>query len=225
MLIKRRKAMVDNSGTPPINVDYFEDLTGTIDSDRSESPGSASGEHIGRRIQKIREQKGISLTDLSHLTGFDKDLLQEIEKGDVSPQLGMVIKLSKALDSALERLISDEGQKLYTVTRHEERKIVSRTTTSRGRRSAYTYMSLAAEVKGRHMEALMVELEEMTDSERSVHAGEEFIYVVDGVVALHIGEEHFELREGDSAYYLSTTEHLVSAKGGKAKILAVIYSQ
>ena len=216
--------MAEGNAKPPINVDYFEDLTGKIDTGGTEDPGSIPCDQIGLRIQKIREQKGISISDLSQLTGFEKELLEEIEKGYVCPQLGTVIKLSKALDSALERLISEEGRKLYAITRRNERKIISRTTTSKGHRPAYTYMSLAPEVKGRHMEALMVELEEMSAEETSVHAGEEFIYVLDGVVALQIGEESFELEPGDSAYYLSTTAHLLSAKGGKAKILAVIYS-
>jgi quercetin dioxygenase-like cupin family protein len=217
--------MSNGDPKPPINVDYFEDLTGKIEPGKCEAGGAAPCDQIGRRIQKIREQKGISISDLSQLTGFDKQMLQDIEKGDVCPQLGTVIKLSKALDSALERLIGDEGRKLYAVTRRDERKVIARTTTSHGHRPAYTYMSLAPEVKGRHMEALMVELEEMSDEETSVHAGEEFIYVLDGVVALQIGDEHFELKPGDSAYYLSTTAHLLSAKGGKAKILAVIYSE
>lgn len=216
--------MSEGDAKPPINVDYFEDLTGKIEPGKTEPVSAAPCDQIGRRIQKIREQKGISIDHLSHLTGFDKEMLQDIENGQVCPQLGTAIKLSKALDSALERLISDEGHKLYSVTRRDERKIISRSTTSRGHREAYTYMSLAPEVKGRHMEALKVELEEMPDQEASVHAGEEFIYVLDGVVALHIGDDHFELNPGDSAYYLSTTRHLISAKGGKAKILAVIYS-
>jgi quercetin dioxygenase-like cupin family protein len=216
--------MSDGDAKPPINVDYFEDLTGKIEHGASEPGGAAPCDQIGRRIQKIREQKGISIEQLSQLTGFDKEMLQQIEAGDVCPQLGTVIKLSKALDSALERLISDEGHKLYAITRRDDRKIISRTTTSRGNRAAYTYMSLAPEVKGRHMEALIVELEQIGDQASSVHAGEEFIYVLEGLVALHIGDEHFDLKPGDSAYYLSTTEHLLSAKGGKAKILAVIYS-
>ena len=216
--------MSHGEAKPPINVDYFEDLTGKIEHGASEPGGAAPCDQIGRRIQTIREQKGISLEELAQLTGFDKEMLQQIETGEVCPQLGTVIKLSKALDSALERLISEEGHKLYAITRRDERKIISRTTTSRGNRAAYTYMSLAPEVKGRHMEALMVELEQIGDQAASVHAGEEFIYVLEGLVALKIGEEQFDLQPGDSAYYLSTTEHLISAKEGRAKILAVIYS-
>ena len=212
--------MSNDRSTPPINVDYFEDLTGKI------APGAESPcEQIGTRIQKLREKKGLSLNELSQLTGFDREMLENIEKGDVCPQLGTVIKLSKALDSALQRLISDEGKHLYIVTRKDEHKVVSRSTSQRGQRAAYTYMSLAPEVKGRHMEPLMVELEAQSDEAHSVHEGEEFIHVLQGTVILEIGDDHFELNPGDSAYYLSTTPHLIAAKADKAKILAVVYSQ
>ena len=75
------------------------------------------------------------------------------------------------------------------------------------------------------MEALIVDLEEMPDEERSVHGGEEFIYVLNGQVTLDIADDHFVLDPGDSAYYLSTTPHVVAARGGTARILAVIYSE
>jgi len=205
---------------PPINVDYFEDLTGDI-----ASCDDACREQIGDRIRKLREEKGLTLIDLSRLTGFDAAMLAEIERNAISPQLGTIIKLSKALDSALQRLLSGEGHKLYAVTRKDERRVVSRSSAARSARAAYTYMSLAPEVKGRHMEALLVELEAVPDEERSVHAGEEFIYVLEGQVLLYIGDERFELQPGDSVYYLSTTPHLLTALEGIAKVLAVIYSE
>jgi quercetin dioxygenase-like cupin family protein len=66
-------------------------------------------------------------------------------------------------------------------------------------------------------------LEEAPDQERSVHDGEEFIYVLEGAVSLDIGDDHFDLEPGDSAYYLSTTPHLIAAASGQAIILAVLY--
>jgi len=203
---------------PHINVDFFEDLTGDI----SESP-RAGVDEIGKRIRILREEKGISLDELSNLTGFDVELLSNIENNIVQPQLGTVIRLSKALDSAFGRLISGIGNRIYSITRKDEQKVVSRSTAKKGQKQVYTYKSLAPEVKGRHMEALIVQLEENPDKEVSVHDGEEFIYVLDGVVVLNIGEETFDLKPGDSAYYLSTTPHLVASKKGKATILAVLY--
>jgi transcriptional regulator with XRE-family HTH domain len=203
---------------PHINVDYFEDLTGDI-----RPSGKKTVEEIGGRIKSLRESKGLSLDELSHMTGFEVELLAGIESQEIQPQLGTVIKLSKALDSALSRIISGVGSGMYSVTRKNERKQVARSTSGKGKKKLYSYQSLAPEVKGRHMEALMVALEENPEQEMSVHDGEEFIYVVDGIVSLKIGEESFDLEPGDSVYYLSTTPHSISAKTGIANILAVVY--
>ena len=203
---------------PHINVDFFEDLTGDID-----KSAQTAVEAIGDRIKVLRKEKGLSLDELSKMTGFDVELLSNIETSKVQPQLGTIIKLSKALDSAFGRLVSGVGDKLYSITRKHEQKIVSRSTARKGQKQVYVYKSLAPEVKGRHMEALIVQLEENPDKEMSVHDGEEFIYVLDGVVVLNIGEDSYELEPGDSAYYLSTTPHIVAAKSGKATILAVLY--
>lgn len=210
--------METKNKTPHINVDFFEDLTGDI----SESTREGI-EEIGKRIRNLREEKGLSLDELSHMTGFDVEFLSNIETNKVQPQLGTVIKLSKALDSAFGRLISGVGDRIYSITRKDEQKIVSRSTSRKGKKQVYLYKSLAPEVKGRHMETLIVQLEENPDEEFSVHDGEEFIYVLDGIVVLDIGEDTFDLEPGDSAYYLSTTPHLVASKKGKATILAVLY--
>ncbi|MBU2511918.1 XRE family transcriptional regulator [bacterium] len=210
--------MKKDDQVPHINVDYFSDLTGDV---------ALSGEHsveaIGEKIFKLREEKGISLDELSNMTGFDIDVLASIEKNELQPQLGTIIKLSQALDSAFGRLISGVGTKLFSITRRNEAKTISRSTSRKSKKQIYTYKSLAPEVKGRHMESMIVQLEENPDDEPSIHEGEEFIYVLAGMVSLKIAEDQFDLEPGDSVYYLSTTPHLIAAKEGKATILAVIY--
>jgi transcriptional regulator with XRE-family HTH domain len=210
--------MEEKSRKPFLDIDFFENLTGDI-------PAKASKgvEDVGQRIRKIREEKGLSLEELSRLTGFDVEFLSSLEKNEAQPQLGTVIKLSKALDSAFGRLVSGVGDKLYSITRKSERRTVSRSTSKTGKKQLYTYKSLAPEVKGRHMEALIVQLEADPEKEVSVHEGEEFIFVLDGIVVLEIGDEKFELEPGDSVYYLSTTPHHIAAKNDKATILAVLY--
>ena len=205
---------------PYINVDFFEDLTGEI----RHSKAGAAPLDIGKRIKTLREEKGVSLETLSSMTGFEVELLEQIETGQVQAQLGTLMRLSKALEGAFGRLVSDVGDRLYAITRKDERKVVSRSTRRKGARQAYTYMSLAPEVKGRHMEALVVELESDPDQDASVHEGEEFIFVLEGEVMLKIGDERFDLTPGDSAYYLSTTPHLITAAHDRAVILAVIYN-
>ncbi len=212
--------MQKDNNTPHINVDFFEDLTGDI------LKASGKGvEAIGERVKRLREEKGLTLDELSNLTGFEVEFLKRIENNEVKPQLGTIMRLSKALDSAFGRLVSGVGNKLYSITRKDEQKIISRSTSKKGQQKAYTYKSLAPEVQGRHMEALIVQLETLSEPEPSFHDGEEFIYVLDGTVSLRIGEDAFDLEAGDSAYYLSTTPHIIMAKEDRATIIAVLYQQ
>ena len=201
-----------------LNIDFFADLTGDIPA----APEKGIDD-IGERIRRIRQEKGLSLEELSRLTGFEVDFLASMEKNEAQPQLGTVIKLSKALDSAFGRLISGVGDQLYSITRKDERRTVSRSTSQAGNKQVYVYKSLAPDVKGRHMEALLVQLSEVPEKEISIHEGEEFIFVLDGVVLLEIGDDAYELEPGDTAYYLSTTPHHISAKSGKATFVAVMY--
>jgi len=212
--------MDDKERKPPINVDYFEDLTGEI-----AATGETQVEGVGERLGVLRKEKDISLEELSKLTGFDVDFLSDIEQNKVQPQLGTSIRLSKALDSAFGRIVSGQGDKLYSVTRKNEKVKINRSTSQKGSQEVYTYMSLAPDVKGRHMEALIVELKENPDEAMSVHAGEEFIYVLNGIVSLKIGADTFDLEPGDSVYYLSTTPHLIAAKKDEATIIAVLYGK
>ena len=210
--------MHEKTKKPHFDFDFFEDLTGDIP---LEPPKSV--DDVGERIIKIREEKDLTLEEISKMTGFDVTFLSKIENKEVQPQLGTMIKLSKALDSAFGRLVSGVGDKLYSITRKDERRTISRSTSKKSKKKVYTYKSLAPDVQGRHMEAFLVQLEEDPDKETSLHEGEEFIFVLDGEVILEIGEDKFELEPGDSAYYLSTTAHHIAAKKGKATIVAVMY--
>jgi quercetin dioxygenase-like cupin family protein len=210
--------MKPNGRKSVFDIDFFENLTGDI-----AAPSAKDIEDIGTRIRAIREEKGASLEDLSRLTGFEVAFLSGIESNQVQPQLGTMIKLSKALDSAFGRLVSGTGDRLYSITRKSERRAAARSTSKTGKKHLYSYKSLAPGVKGRHMEALLVQLLTATEKDISVHDGEEFVFVLDGTVILEIGGERFELEPGDSAYYLSTTPHLIAAKEDKATILAVLY--
>ena len=210
--------MHEKTKKPHFDFDFFEDLTGDIP---LEPPKSV--DDVGERIIKIREEKDLTLEEISKMTGFDVAFLSKIENKEVQPQLGTMIKLSKALDSAFGRLVSGVGDKLYSITRKNERRTISRSTSKKSKKKVYTYKSLAPDVQGRHMEAFLVQLEEDPDKETSLHEGEEFIFVLDGEVVLEIGDDKFVLEPGDSAYYLSTTAHHIAAKKGKATIVAVMY--
>lgn len=199
--------------------DYVSELTGDVSSTPKDEVS------IGERIRQIRTEKGLSLEALAEKTGFDLSLLQDIESSNIQPQLGTVMKLSRALDKAVGGILFGSSEKAYCVTRKGDRKVISRSTDQKGKKQVYTYHGLAPNVQGRHMEPLMVELAENVEGAVSSHEGEEFIFVLDGIVLAQLGEDRIELSPGDSLYYLSQTPHRIAAKKKNAKILAVLFGQ
>jgi quercetin dioxygenase-like cupin family protein len=181
---------------------------------------------MGMRIKKARDNRGLSRFDIYLRTNIDVDLLSQIEEGKVTPPLGTVIKLAKALDLRMGYFISGEEGKAYTIVRRDDRAVTSRYDPTREKHYGYGFESLAPHKSDRHMEPFLVTLEPSeTEEERSTHDGQEFIFVLNGQMEVRLGEEIHILEAGDSIYYDSTVPHLVKCHGKETtKILAVIYT-
>ncbi len=197
--------------------DYIEEISSKLDSVEVKQPGIL----IGEKIRNIREAKGLSIDEVAKKTGFSKELLEDIESGKVSPPLGMIVKLSKALDTMVANLFTQLGEKNYCVIRVKEQKVIPRASSTGYN---YKYIPLASGLKEMNMEPFIVKLMPNNKEEKSVHDGEEFIYVLDGQVKVIIGDKVEILNMGDTIYYLSSVPHFITTNTDKpALILAVIY--
>jgi quercetin dioxygenase-like cupin family protein/DNA-binding XRE family transcriptional regulator len=181
---------------------------------------------MGMRFKEARESRGLSIFDIYLRTNIDVEQLSQIEEGKVIPPLGTVIKLAKALDIKIGYLVSGEEEKVYTIIRKDDRKVISRYDSSKEKQYGYEYESLAPHKTDRHMEPFLVTLEPSeTEHERSTHDGQEFIFVLQGKMEVRLEDEIHILEPGDSIYYDSTVPHLVKCHNKETtKILAVLYT-
>ena len=182
---------------------------------------------VGEKIKQLREVKGLSLKEVADLTGFSTALLSQMENHLVSPSLGTIVKLARALDIKVGDFFGEIGGEPFTIVRKDERKTVSRFGSTDGVRYGYSYESLGFDKKDRHMEPFIVTLEPATlkTSKVSSHEGEEFIYVLEGEMEVIFGNHADVLFPGDSIYYDSTIPHRVQCHQEKStKILAVLYT-
>ncbi len=182
---------------------------------------------VGEKIKTLREQKGLLLKDVADRTGFSSALISQMENHLVSPSLGTLIKLAKALDVKVGDFFGESHEDPYTIVRKDEQKTVSRFASKEGVKYGYSYGSLGFDLKNRHMEPFIVTLEPATikTSKTSTHEGEEFIYVLEGEMEVILGNHRDVLYPGDSIYYDSTIPHRVQCHQERnTKILAVLYT-
>lgn len=182
---------------------------------------------VGQRVRAVRQKRGLTLEDVSRRTDLDVGLLASIEDGAVVPPLGTVIKLARALEMKMGYFISGQENRPFTIVRSHDRKVVSRYDSNKGKRYGYEYISLAPHKVDRHMEPFIVVLAPAeTEEDRSTHDGQEFIYVLEGAMAVYLEDQRYVLETGDAIYYDSTVPHLVKCHGDKpARILAVLYTE
>ena len=182
---------------------------------------------VGEKIKKLREEKGVTLQQLAELTGFSSAIVSQIENHMVSPPLGTLIKISRALEVEIGYFFEEVREAPYTIVRGDERKKISRVASKMGKKYGYSYEALAFEKKARHMEPFLVTLEpaSMQDQHSYSHEGEEFIYVMEGKMEVQLGDHKDVLEPGDCIYFDSRIPHRVSCcDGPETKLLAVIYT-
>ena len=182
---------------------------------------------VGEKIKSLREQKGLSLKDMADRAGFSTALISQMENHLVSPSLGTLIKLAKALDVKVGDFFGEIQEEPYAIVRKDERKTVSRFASKEGVKYGYSYESLGFEKKNRQMEPFIVTLEPATikNSKTSTHDGEEFIYVLEGEMEVILGNHRDVLYPGDSIYYDSNVPHRVQCHQERiTRILAVLYT-
>jgi transcriptional regulator with XRE-family HTH domain len=182
---------------------------------------------IGEKVRELREKKGLSLQDMANRTGYTSALLSQVENHLISPPLGGLIKIAKALEVRVGTFFGEEPRESYAIVRRDERKHISRYASKEGVSYGYAYESLGFDKKDRQMEPFLVTLEPATvKSEKlSTHDGEEFIFVLEGEMEAILGGHKDVLHPGDSIYYDSTIPHKVQChRDLPTKILAVIWT-
>ena len=182
-------------------------------------------ESLGDRIRRVREMRGLTVKDLSSRTAIDIGILERTESGETIPALGQLVRLGRALDMKMGYFVSPGIEKSMTVVRKDERRPISRYGETKSMQYGYFYESLAPEKADRLMEPFIVTLVPTAAEELSTHAGQEFLYVLEGEMKVQVGDRVDILKLGDAVYYDSSQPHFVRCVGTKVtKILAVLYT-
>ncbi len=181
--------------------------------------------YIGERVQKLREAQGLTQQEVCKLAGLEISQLQAYEEGSAVPSVGVVINLSRILGSKFEGLLHGGGTVSESIT-------ICRSGTSYGGQQGnteqgYAYGTLTRPgTVGHVMEPFMLSFDPQAPKGAPItHDGQEFVYVVEGVVELFYDGKNYQLKKGDSAYLNSSLSHRFHGLGDSpAQILAVVSS-
>jgi transcriptional regulator with XRE-family HTH domain len=180
-------------------------------------PARKKKQPLGKRIQKLRRERKMTLNDMANETGLAKNLISKLEKGEVIPPVAVILQLSRALEIDSSLLLSEEKEKLG---RKKDEDYVKRT-------KDYSYETLTPEARHKHLKAFKVFIDPKS-AHKGVsyqHLGEEFIYVLKGKIEVMVGENKNSLGLGQSIHFNSSIVHKLKNVGNtKAELIVVLYT-
>jgi transcriptional regulator with XRE-family HTH domain len=157
---------------------------------------------LGATIRTLRQARHLTLRDVAERAGVTESFLSQVERDVASPSIATVHRIARALDLSIAQLFANDGD-TGRVVRKEAR-----------RRIAYQGLKAVDEfLTGNNATRLQLILSTIepgggTGAEPYTHdSDEEVALVLDGILDVWVGDEHYVLREGDTITFPSRLPH------------------
>lgn len=183
---------------------------------------------VSEKIRTLMNDRNVCIQDLSQRSGLTENAINIVLNSDKIPSLAPLIKIARGLGVRPGTFLDDSEQLGPVVCRKSDNSQPATFSSQLSEQNSHlAFYTLAGNKSGRHFEPFVIDIfpSENKDLTLSSHEGEEFLYVLSGSILVNYGKENIILNEGDSIYYDSIVDHLVSsADNQSAKILAVVYT-
>jgi transcriptional regulator with XRE-family HTH domain len=185
-------------------------------------PQDTQRQEFGHRIRRLRNDMGWTLSELANRSGLAISTISKAERGIIALTYDRLSLLAAGLGVDMSAFFTDTGEPFdpgsFSVARKGE--------FERQETPNYVYEMLFPKVWNKSMRPMMGTLKarELHQFDEFVsHPGQEFLFILDGAVTVHLeGRDPVHLTAGDSAYFDSAVGHLYASDGDKdARILVV----
>ena len=159
--------------------------------------------NMRQKVKQLRKLKGLSILQLSEISGVSTGLISQIERDLVVPTVVSIWRIAKALDTNVGFFFENIEKKTGIVIRQGQHKLII---TNNGNR---IYQILSPDDKNHMIDFAKITLKggQAYEKEELFHEGEECAYVLKGTLTLQLNGQYYEVREGDSIYFQSSIPH------------------
>jgi transcriptional regulator with XRE-family HTH domain len=151
---------------------------------------------VGPRLRSLRADKGVTLAELSELTGISVSTLSRLESGQRRPALELLLPLARVHGVPLDELVGapETGDPRIHLRpmKHRDQTILP-LSRGGGGLQAFKHLISASVPEG--------------EPDPKVHEGYEWLYVLRGRLRLVLGQHDLVLSAGEAAEFDTRTPH------------------
>ncbi len=167
---------------------------------------------IGQKLKELRVLKGLTQEELADRAELSKGFISQLERDLTSPSIATLTDILQCLGTNLTEFFSAETEE-QVVFGNEDYFVKTDTELKN------TIQWIIPNAQKNIMEPILLTLEKGGSTYPDTpHEGEEFGYVLQGSVMIHVGSRSFRARKGESFYFTPDKKHYLTSKSGAVLI-------
>ena len=162
---------------------------------------------IGEKIKSLRIQNSLTQEELADRSELTKGFISQLERDLTSPSIATLVDILEGLGTNVKDFFSEKIEEKIVFSKEDAFE-------TENDELKYVLRWIIPNAQKNVMEPILMEIEpEGRTKEDSPHEGEEFGYVINGNIYIHIGGKKHKVKKGESFYYKATSNHYISNEG------------
>lgn len=172
---------------------------------------------IGKKIKRLRLEKGLTQEELGERTDLSKGFISQVERDINSPSIETLFSILNVLGSKPKDFFDDEHSRTKVVYEKVEQTIYE------DDEKKYRLRWLISESNENEMEPVHITLGKGGQFKQFEPClSETFVYVLKGSVRLTLGKQHYTATIGESIYFEAYDHHLLeNASSEESEVIYV----
>ena len=167
---------------------------------------------IGNKLKELRVLKGLTQEELADRSELSKGFISQLERNLTSPSITTLMDILQCLGTSIGEFFNEApdeqivfGKQDYFVKVDTEYKNEIKWIIPNAQKNTMEPIYLTLEAGG-------------STCPDTPHEGEEFGYILQGTVSIHLGNKTYKAKKGESFYYTADKTHFLSSKSGAVLI-------
>ena len=167
---------------------------------------------IGNKLKELRVLKGLTQEELADRSELSKGFISQLERNLTSPSITTLMDILQCLGTSIGEFFNEApdeqivfGKQDYFVKEDTEYKNEIKWIIPNAQKNTIEPIYLTLQAGG-------------STCPDTPYEGEEFGYVLQGAVSIHLGNKTYKAKKGESFYYTADKTHFLSSKNGATLI-------
>lgn len=161
--------------------------------------------NIGEKIKELRIQKSLTQEELADRAELSKGFISQLERDLTSPSIATLMDILQCLGTNLEEFFSDTSseQVVFKKTDYFEKY---------DNELKNEIKWIIPNAQKNMLEPILLTLDAGGSTyPDNPHEGEEFGYVLNGSITIHLGNKTYRAKKGESFYFKAGKKHYITA--------------